>query len=186
MQDLRCSPGQRRNWNILIAVLAVAFVWVWWYVLTHDVTDFIQGDAFYLYTALFIVALVGAFASLTSFTIYPAILALSLTERNFFIIAIVSAAGMIVGDLVFFVLGRKLRCIIPQKYFRKLDKHFNPDNKYIPYIVFVYIALTPLPNNAMTAWLALNNYSLRRLWIPLSLGNLTLPFAVVFGTNFFL
>ncbi len=179
------DKNKKRLKNTVLVILMSAFILFWFFVLI-----IIGAEQFvsYMgieesYAGLFILSLIGAFTSLTTFSAYPALVTFITGGLNPLPTTLVAAAGLILGDLFFFLFGRKIRPLLSKKTVEKLKAHINLEKKCVPVIIYAYVAFTPFPNNVLTAWLAIENYPLKRLLAPLILGDLTLPLLVTFATN---
>lgn len=63
-------------------------------------------------------------------------------------------------------------------YFKKV---FDAHERYIPFIVFAFFALAPLPNELILIPLALIGYQYKKLLLPLIIGNIIHHSIMVFG-----
>ncbi len=167
----------RKLRTLSLAILVGAFFALWLFVFiifeASNVIKYMGIENSYI--TLFIISLVGGFTSLTSVSAYPALVAAVTGGLQPVLITLVAGGGLIVGDLLFFLFAKRVRFLLPEKYLSIIESRIDLDSKYVPVLIFAYFAFTPFPNNVLTAWLALKNYKLRRLIVPLVLGDLTLP-----------
>lgn len=177
--------NRKRIKNLVLVVLMGAFILFWFFILiiigAEEFVSYIGIEE--SYASLFIISLIGAFTSLTTFSAYPALVTFITGGLSPIPTTLVAATGLILGDLCFFLFGRNIRQLLSKKAVEKLKAHIDLENRYVPIIIYIYVAFTPFPNNILTAWLAIENYPLKRLRTPLILGDITLPLLVTFATK---
>ena len=145
------------------------------------------------YFIAFMLAMIGAFSSFTTVTIYPALVTLALGDLNFWMLGLLAGAGLAIGDLFFYYFGEKARSIVSTSLHQKLDKLLEwlegKPEWAVQVTVYFYTAFTPFPNNLLTGSLALSGYPFRKIWIPVVLGDITFPLALILlakeGIEFF-
>jgi membrane protein YqaA with SNARE-associated domain len=172
--------------NIALAIVMTLFILFWFFIFFFvGINEFIRLIGIkQAYASVFVLSLIGAFTSLTSVSAYPAIAGFVSAGLSPFLIAVVASIGMIIGDLFFFLFGKKVKSLIPKKNTSKIKKFIDLDKSYVPWLIYLYVAFTPLPNNLLTAWLAVKDYKVSKLIIPLSLGDTTLPFIISYGVYY--
>ncbi len=143
------------------------------------------------YLIMFLVALFGGVSSFTGAT-YPAtIITLASGGLDPLLLALTSAAGVSVGDTLYFTLAHKGSYILKKEgkineYVTKL-RHWLEDKSriLIGTVVYAYAAFTPLPNDVLCVAMGLARQPYLLIITALVLGNFTLTLIIAhFGTLF--
>jgi len=136
------------------------------------------------YALAFLMAFIGSVTFLTTITIYPALVTFALGGLNPYILIMVSALGLTLGDLFFYYFGYTARGFVAERTKKTFARFMSWLEKapsgLFPFFFYLYIGFTPLPNNLLAASLALTGYPMRRFVLPDFLGNITLPVIVVY------
>ena len=136
------------------------------------------------YIVTFLLSMISAFTSVTTFSAYPAIVTLALGEMDPLSLGLVAGAGIAIGDILFFYFGYTVRGITTEKFKKKLTRVLEKVKKrsdlLIQFIIYIYVAFTPFPNNLLTGSLALIGYPFKKVVVPLVLGDITLPVVVAY------
>ncbi|MDX1629993.1 MAG: hypothetical protein R3345_14895 [Fulvivirga sp.] len=132
------------------------------------------------YLVAFLVSVIGALSSFTTFSTYPAIVTLaSGSDIQPVLLGICAGIGLTIGDILFYYLGFTARGVASEKMKDKLEKILKWVAKkgqvYISIFIFIYIGMTPFPNNLLTGSLAVIGYPLKKVIVPLTLGDIFLP-----------
>lgn len=167
-----------RKWGPFAAV--VVFVLGWGILLYHyppdELVDLIGVRNSYLVG--FLVGVFGALSSFTTFSTYPAIVTLAAGDINPYLLGIVTGLGLSLGDVLFYYFGFTARGVVPEKYKSRLEDILTGlkghSTFFIQVFVFVYVGFTPFPNNILTGSLAVIGYPVKRVLIPLILGDIFL------------
>ena len=175
--------ARRRDVASLLTLVLLAIGWI---VLLYFVrpTEIVEkmspGSAYLLLLAM---AFFGALTSLTSFTVYPALVTLTLGGLDPFLLALTSGVGLIVGDLLFLGLVRDASELLPDKHKQRAQRFSawlgRRSDRLIAGVVYVYVAFTPFPNNLLTATLGILKYPFKKAAWPLALGDATLAAVTV-------
>ena len=175
-----------RTRRILMFVVILLFIIGWTVLLYHyrprQIVNMLGVRDSYL--TAFLISLFGAFSSFTPFSTYPAIIALGAGKVNPFILGAIAGIGLTIGDVLFFYFGITARAFTTEKFQEKLKQWLiwlqsKPDI-YIYVFIFLYVGFSPFPNNALTGTLALMGYPLRKLLLPLLLGDMALPILLAY------
>lgn len=131
------------------------------------------------YLVGFLISIIGALSSFTTFSTYPAIVTLATGEINPFILGISAGLGLAIGDVMFYYFGFTARGVVSKKIKERLEKVLNwlakKSDRYIQVFIFLYVAFTPFPNNILTGSLALIGYPIKKVAPPLIIGDIVLP-----------
>lgn len=134
------------------------------------------------YFIMLIVAFFGGFSAGGSFSFIATLVAFSAGGLNPFYLGIISGFALVLGDMIMFYLGFKGGGIIGGKLGEKIkgisffvEKRFD---KIIPFIVFVYLGLTPFPNDLLILSLAIIRYPLKKIYFSIILGDFTFAILV--------
>lgn len=124
----------------------------------------------------FFVSFVGAFTSLTYFSVYPVIIALVAGQMHPLLVGAVAGMGMAAGDLLFFVLGYSARDLTSKRGKTILNAILDRIQRLRTILahglIFFYVAFTPFPNNLLSGSLAFVGYPFRKMVVPLIMGDL--------------
>jgi len=145
------------------------------------------------YLIVFLVAVIGAFSSFTTFSAYPVIVTMAAGKLDPLLLGVVAGIGLAIGDTFFYYFGVSARGVASKKlknwlsntlkWLKKKSDHF------IQLFIFGYVGFTPFPNNILTGLLALSKYPYRKVALPLILGDLVLPIVAAYlsakGVEFF-
>ena len=128
------------------------------------------------FVVVFFVSLVGAFTSMTKFSAYPMIIAMVAGQLNFLVVGLVAGIGLATGDILFFVFGHSARDLTGYKGKKKLEKVLEKLQQmkhiFVQFLIFIYIAATPLPNNLLSGSLAFTGYPFKKVVVPLVMGDI--------------
>ena len=161
-------------------VLIVVVFWSY-YLFTHDPRSLIDNIGTH---NGYILAFGGSLLSGLTFiavAIYPTVIALALGGLNPLLTGVLSGIGLTGANLVFFYLGTKGHQITHEHArhtrFAKTKKKFSKWLRAHPewvtsVLIWVYVGLTPFPNNLLTASSGYVNFSYKRLFLPLLMGNI--------------
>jgi len=184
--SLKRQEATGRNYVTFFAMLAFIIAWVV-LLLYYDPRELVERLGVQNgYVVTFVLAVIGAFTSVTTVSIYPAIVTFTSGGLHFLIIGIVAGIGMTIGDSLFFLFGQKGRYLLSENSRSKLDQvqAWLEDRPawLIPFVVYVWVSFSPFPNNLVTGSLALSGYAFKKIFPVILLGNLTLSLLVVFLT----
>ena len=131
------------------------------------------------YLIIFIIAIIGAFSSFTTLTIYPAVATFALGDMHPLVLGLVAGIGLTIGDTVFYLFGSRIRAYTSMRFKVKLERFMQkiqPEPQWlVPSFIYFYVGFTPFPNNVLTGLLAVTGYPFNKVITPLFLGDLTLP-----------
>ncbi len=164
--------------SVLVLVVALAFVTI--FLDPGQVVPELGVRNVYVLT--FFLAALGGVSAFTAAGYYSTLFALALGGANPLILALLSAPGVLIGDLVFWYLGRAGKPIaeaVLSKPLRSILRFTERQPRpMIPIFVYIYTGLTPLPGDFLMISLAIIGYPLRKILIPILLGNFTLALIV--------
>ena len=142
-----------------------------------------------VYVLVFFIGLLGGFASMSFVFVYPPIIVIASGGLNFLIIGIIAGIGLTIANSFFFFLGLRGRKITDcSKGMRKfcnitLTWIEKKPTWFAHILIFLYVSITPFPNNLLTTSVGLVDYSYKKLVAPLLLGNvLLLTFLAYLGS----
>ena len=134
------------------------------------------------YLVLFALGVVGAVGSMTTFSTYPALVAFATGGMNLMALALVAGLGLTLGDALFYSLGGEVKALLggrPREKAEQLGEWLEDRPSWVlPLVTWVWVGFLPLANNILTGALAVGGYRLRRIALPLFLGNVTVPLVV--------
>lgn len=168
--------------NRIIVVVMLLF-FIAWSVLLYTVGATKLVNAIGVTNGLLLVFFIGAFGGLstiTSASFYTTIATLAAGGMAPIPIALAAGCGLMVGDSLFFLFGREARESLPKKAHKrmeKLSKWIDSKPEWIaPVITYLWVGLSPFPNDILMISLALSSRKYRHIVAPLFLGNVTLSF----------
>lgn len=135
------------------------------------------------YIVTFLLGVLGAFTSMTTFSTYPAVYAMAAADVTPWALIATTAVGLTMGDFFFVLLGNSARAALSKKWRERVRKLLRwlegrPD-RVTQWVLFIWVGVLPLANNLLTAPLAVNGFEPRKMAVPIFLGNLTFPTATV-------
>lgn len=139
------------------------------------------------YLIAFALSVLAGYTSMTSITTYPVVATLVMGHDYPLFIGLSAGLGLAVGDLLFFYMGYAARDLSGQTKNKTLEKILLRILKQpamrMQFLIYLYVAFSPFPNNLLTAGLAYTGYPFYRVAIPLVLGDLTLPTLVALAVS---
>lgn len=118
-----------------------------------------------------IISIFGSNLATASFLL-PFLFFLKQSGMNLFFLAGLVAIGGVTGDLLFVYLGKKINEHSKNKnpkIFAFFKKH--RDSPYIKIFILLYATFFPLSNEVMTLALGYVNYPVKKMIVPLAIGN---------------
>ena len=175
-----------------LCILFAILVWsgVVLYVGPETLVDYIGVENGYL--LMFLVALFGGVSSIGGAIYVTTILTLASAGLNPAYLALVSGAGVSVGDSVYYYLGYRGSAILPKQ--NKFTSHIRRFSDWLtdrhPSVravaIYGYTAFTPLPNDILTILMGVTQQPYRLVIPALALGNITHTFLLaMFGRGVF-
>jgi hypothetical protein len=172
--------------NIIIfslIVLFIIFLMVFFiFISPEEIVRKIGVNNSYLF--VFLVSFLAGFSAWTSFSVILVLFTFVYGGINPFYLGIISGFGLIIGDIIMFILGSKGRSSISGKWKKRLDKlaifFKGRFNKFLPFLIYLYLSISPFPNDFLIIFLTIIKYPFKRLYIPLILGDLTYPLILTF------
>jgi membrane protein YqaA with SNARE-associated domain len=166
-----------RKQEIIIASLAIITIAAGVTLLArHLYTDGLSGQLVSQFGYLGVV-IVGVIAGLNTIVPIPAATTTPLfisIGLSFPLIILALAIGTIIADFVGYIVGHWSRVYIEIKY-PKIFKFFTDLAKtkllFLIFVIFIYAAFVPFPNEAIIIPLALAGIRFRTMFIPLFIGN---------------
>ncbi|WP_406656946.1 VTT domain-containing protein [Methanolobus sp. ZRKC2] len=173
------DTASSRRRDILIAGLLVLFIVAWSVFLLYyppeEIVGFLGLNNTYL--AVFLLATIGGVSAFTSTSFYTALVTISLGGVNTIYLAFFASVGLTLGDTVFYIVGKKGKNCMGQKYGKYIDKLLRfvekVSDKTIIMLIFLY-SLTPLPSDILAIVLAIFGFPLKKMIPPLFIGNFAL------------
>ena len=141
------------------------------------------------YLIAFLLALFGGVSSITAVPYLTVLATFAAGGLNIFLLTLISAPALTVGDAIFFYLGARGRKFVHQrkdieKMLEKITRWTSTHPKWvIPFFVYVYSGLTPFPVDILSLALALLNYPFRRFIVPVFAGNVTSVFFIAWAAS---
>lgn len=173
-QVMRIPKAVKSIISIVVVVVVLSIIF------THiDVRTIVERvGATKGYLLAVVIALSGGISVFTTASFFSTIGLLSIGGLNPFILGLVTAPALAVGDYFFYYLGKKGKLIIPSHFLNKLEvfeQWLSKRPRYtILFFVFVYAALTPLPSEFLMISLAFLNYPFKKALPVILLGHIAI------------
>ena len=180
-----------RHVGFVAAVLLVtAVTYVVWVAGPERILAWIGVENVYLLTFLF--AIIGGVSAFTATSFYAALFAFALGGANPYLLALFSAPGVLIGDLVFWYAGYHGRGLAEESFGQHLQRFSGWLARrpawFVPIVAYAYTAVAPLPGDFLMIAVALAGYPLKKVLLPVLLGNFTIALIVtlsaVYGIGF--
>lgn len=134
------------------------------------------------YMIAFFAALFGGVSTFTGASYYATIVGFVLGGLDPFLLALVAAPGLTLGDIIFYRFGKAGHDLLPvdwQQTLRSFAKKLDAKSPYLVHgFVYVYAGFTPFPGDILMVTLSFLEYKIKRFIIPLFLGNGTLVLVI--------
>jgi len=147
------------------------------------------------YILIFIVSFFGGFSAGGSISFISLLITLSAGGINPLYLGLIAGTSLAIGDMLMFYVGSKGRALVKGKWNKKVEDfacHFKERKwlvKITPIVAYLYLGLTPFPNDVLILFLATIKYPPKKANLIIILGNFTfallIPFLVVNGFFFF-
>lgn len=170
-----------------MAIAAFALITIGAFFLAESITENETIRSFVQSLGIFGVVFVGLIGGLNAFVpIPPATFAPLFLEAGMSYLFIIGgfAIGTTIADSLSYLLGWVGSSYATTNHpdiARKIQKFMEEHQFYIPFIIFGYFVLAPLPNEVILIPLAIIGYKYKKLIIPLIIGNLFHHTIMVFG-----
>lgn len=131
------------------------------------------------YILAFLVSFFGGFSAGGSISFVSILITLVSGGLNPLYLGIIAGISLTIGDLIMFYAGSKGRELISgnlDNKIRKISDIFEKRNwlkNLTPFIAYIYIGLSPFPNDFMIIFLAAIKYPIKRMSVILILGDIT-------------
>lgn len=142
------------------------------------------------YLLLFFVSLFGGFSAGGSVTFISLLVALTLGGLNPVYLGVVAGISLSIGDMVMFLMGSQGRDLLKGETNEKLThvasifKKNRILKKITPFLAYLYMGLTPLPNDLLLLFLAGIKYPRKYTFVIIVIGDLTFPLTLTLSTAF--
>ncbi len=156
-----------RRRDILILGMLIVFILAWSVFLIHYPPEEIVGHLGVnnTYLLVFLLAAIGGVSAFTPTSFYTALVTISLGGVEPVCIAVFASVGLTLGDIVFYVIGKKGKQCVPSKYGKHLGRSLqlvkDAGDKKVALLIFAY-SLTPLPRTYWQLDLHLRDSPLRK------------------------
>lgn len=145
-----------------------------------------------VYIFIFLLAIIVGVSVLTTTLFYTSLAAIAVGGVNLLWLSLLASIGLFSGDLIFYYLSKTGSQCVSKKYegiiirLTEWAKKYT-DNKIV-LLIFFY-SLSPLPNDVISIFLGILSFPIRKIVLPLILGNFIMTFVflklVMLGYSFF-
>lgn len=130
----------------------------------------------------FLVSLLGGVSTLTSASFFVVIGGLAVGGVPVGSLMLVCGPALLIGDIVFYFFGKTTHEILPSRVKNKMIKFQdwveNGRDFIVQVGVLIYTGFTPFPGDILLIVLANTKYPLKRVLLPLLLGNMLLVWSI--------
>ena len=168
-----------KNLAIFLAILLFIAGWtvLLYFYSPSEVIDWLGVTNSYF--VAFFISVLGAIASITPFSTYPAVYTMAAGGVNPIGLVALAAVGLTIGDLIFVYFGISARKALPEKFQKFVERLLrwltSKSTRFIQAFVFIWVGFLPLANNLISAPLAITGFPVKKLLLPLLLGNMMFP-----------
>jgi hypothetical protein len=163
-----------------LVIFIISLIILLYFVSPTQIVNKIGVHNAYLFALL--VSFLAGFSALTSFSMVAVLLTLAAGGVNPIYLGLVSGVGLAAGDIIMFFASSEARLLVSGKWekaLNKISKAFEgKPKKLMPLLTYIYMGLTPFPNDFLIIFLALINYPIKKLLIPIILGDITYPLII--------
>ena len=142
------------------------------------------------YLLIGVIAFIGSYSPVGSIFLIFTLTSMVISGLNPFYLWIISSVNLAIGDTIFFQFGSKGRDLIKGRVDKKINnisQHFKEKKwlrKLTPFFSYLYIGLTPLPNDILLFFLASIKYPTKSTIILILLGDLTFKGVIIIAAFF--
>lgn len=171
-------------WSFVVFFVLISFIIFAIFYGPENIIDSIGvGNS---YIVLFLFAVFGGVSFATSFSFFTSFATFYIGGLNFFVLVLIGAVGLSIGDSVFYYLSFKGSDFIENSsYANKIkllsdfvNNKVNP--KYMFLFVLVYAAFIPLPKDILCIVLGISKYSYFKFISAFFIGNILFNFIFLF------
>jgi len=164
--------------KIIVFVALASFLVVWSLIIYNfsptEITESLGTTNSYILQ--FFASFLGGSSIFVPFPYYLLVITLGAAGFNPILLGLVSGFGVILGDSISYLVGYLGKGISSKKINTKLTKIHNWLTKQNYFIVatilFLYGAITPLPNDLVIIPLGLTRFGYWKVMIPIGIGNI--------------
>ena len=174
---------RRHGIIVFLVAFLLAFVLISIYVTPKEIVDYIGVENTYFVS--FLLAVFGGLSTVTGISFFTSVVAFSSGGANPFLLGLFGGLGIFISDAIFFFVARYsvqvLRENIKPVSLRFVSKMEKVSPSLILFGVYLYIGLTPLPNDILMIALAFLGISFKRLAPVLLAGSVTVVMLVAYS-----
>ena len=164
----------------LLAIIILSLTVLLFFLSPQEIVGKIGIENSYLFA--FVIAFLAGFSSLSSFSMTAILITLVIGGVNPVLLGMLSGVALAGGDMLMFLTGSRGRSLVYGNWDRELKKIAvlleGRPRRFIPLLVYIYMGLTPLPNDLLIVFLAMIKYPLKKLYIAMILGDITYPLTI--------
>ena len=176
---------EKVTFAVMISV-ALFFVILFIFVSPQEVVSQIGVENTYILA--FFVSLFGGLSAGGSASFISLIISLVIGGLDPLYLGIVSGIGITLGDIFLFTAFSKGRHLVKKSWDKKIKTFAKKieDNKFYsfitPFLAYVYVGLSPFPNDILLAFLATIDYSKAKTYTIIFLGDITFTLLLAYST----
>ena len=176
-QNVGNRTNKKRNSRLFILLVVFLILWSA-FLFFHPPKEIVEFLGIHnTYFFIFLMAAIGGVSAFTSTAFYTTVVTLAIGGVNPLYLGFFASIGLTIGDVFFYFFGMEGKQCIPGKYEKYIDRFSRWVEKagdwLIALIIFFY-SLTPFPSDVLAISLAVADYPLRKMIVPLFIGNFVL------------
>lgn len=177
----------------LLTAIALFIFFLTWIVTLYGTAGLVSIFGIHnIYALAFFVAAIASATIVTSASYYAFVIALTTNaDVNIYLLSVIMGAGMTVGDIFFFSIGKETRTVLPKGIKKNIDKIaewlVGKKNRHLSVITFLWAGFMPLPNDVITVSTGIASANWKYVIPSIFLGNIVFIylFAYVLVPYFF-
>lgn len=135
------------------------------------------------YVLIFVMAIAGGFTTFNIIPYHPMLIALAVGGLNPYLLGMLAATGVTLGDSTSYWLGTQGRVLLSgktNKWFDRIHRLSEQNAKLQMFLFFLYSTFIPTSNDLLTIPAGIARIAFWRVMIPLLLGNIIFDTALAY------
>jgi hypothetical protein len=166
----------------ILALFIIALITLLYFISPEQIVNKIGVQNGYLLA--FFISFFGGFSAAGSITFISILITLVAGGLNPLYLGLIAGISLAIGDMIMFFAGSKGRELFSGKWNNKIDRlaNFIMKKKWlkksVPVLAYLYIGLSPLPNDIVILFLAAIKYPYKKMSGVIILGDITFALLV--------
>ncbi len=179
--------AERHKILVTVLLLVVAFNTLFFYISPTEIVEYIGVENSYV--AAFLLATIGGVSTLTGAALFTTIVAFAAGGLDAKMLGVIAGLGIFVSNSIFFFLALYGRKSVPRQWHERLVRieqwiKKRISRKKILLLSYLYLSLTPFPDDVLMFGLVLAGYSYKKVAPILLAGGISIATLVAHLGNF--